>query len=67
MAGGTLVDSNVLLDVMTDDTTWAPWSATALVEAIDRGPVVINPIICAEVSVRGSRHCPTSTSVRTQR
>lgn len=52
MAGGTLVDSNVLLDVMTDDPTWAPWSATALAQAIDRGPVVINPIIYAEVSVR---------------
>ena len=52
MAGGTLVDSNVLLDVMTDEPIWAPWSATALVQAIDRGPVVINPIIYAEVSLR---------------
>jgi predicted nucleic acid-binding protein len=52
MAGGTLVDSNVLLDVMTDDLTWARWSATALAQAFDSGPVVINPIIYAEVSVR---------------
>lgn len=47
----TLVDSNVLLDVFTDDPAWAGWSSQALVQALDEGPVVINPIVYAEVSV----------------
>lgn len=47
----TLVDSNVLLDVLTDDPTWAPWSSEALERAFDQGPVMINPIVYAEVSV----------------
>ncbi|MWV50951.1 PIN domain-containing protein [Rathayibacter sp. VKM Ac-2803] len=51
MNDATLVDSNVLLDVLTDDPTWSDWSAAALEEALDRGPVVINPIVYSEVSV----------------
>jgi predicted nucleic acid-binding protein len=47
----TLVDSNVLLDVLTDDPTWADSSSDAVAHALDRGPVVINPIVYAEVSV----------------
>lgn len=51
----TLVDSNVILDLVTDDPTWAPWSAVALSTSFDRGSVVINPIVYAEVSVRFDR------------
>ncbi|KAB1930666.1 type II toxin-antitoxin system VapC family toxin [Micromonospora sp. ALFpr18c] len=51
----TLVDTNVLLDVFTDDPKWAQWSATALAEARDAGHLVINPIVYAEVSVRFAR------------
>jgi predicted nucleic acid-binding protein len=47
----TLVDSNVLLDVFTDDPAWVGWSSEALVHAFDQGPVVINPVVYAEVSV----------------
>jgi predicted nucleic acid-binding protein len=47
----TLVDSNVLLDVITEDPTWSGWSSSALAEAADGGAVVINPIVYAEVSV----------------
>ena len=47
----TLVDSNVLLDVLTDDRVWFGWSSEALAAALDSGPVVINPIVYAEVSV----------------
>lgn len=43
MSEVTLVDANVLLDVLTDDPTWADWSVTRLAEAIDGGTVVINP------------------------
>jgi len=52
---GTLVDSNVLLDVLTEDSTWADWSAHALIRAAEAGPLFINPIIFGEVSVRFSR------------
>ncbi len=55
MPEGTLVDTNVLLDVITEDPTWFGWSASALASAADIGPVWINPIIFAEVSVRFSR------------
>jgi len=50
-----LIDSNVLLDVMTEDTRWSPWSAASLEQAADRYRLVINPIIYAEVSVRYTR------------
>lgn len=47
---GTLVDSNVLLDVITEDDAWFDWSAAMLTEAADRGPVLINAIVYAEVA-----------------
>lgn len=55
MALGTLVDSNVLLDVITEDAGWFEWSSNALAHAADDGPLHINPIVYAEVSVRFSR------------
>ncbi len=51
---GTLVDANVLLDVLTEDPTWLAWSLESLAAAAERGPLHINPIIYAEVSVRFS-------------
>ncbi|GAB3963705.1 type II toxin-antitoxin system VapC family toxin [Actinoallomurus acanthiterrae] len=47
----TLVDSCVLLDLALEDPTWSEWSAHALVAAADEGPLAINPIIYAEVSL----------------
>ena len=47
----TLVDSNVLLDIVTDDPVWGEWSAAALTRSVDSGAVVINPLVYAEVSV----------------
>lgn len=52
---GTLVDSNVLLDVLTDDPAWSGWSTRALADSAEKGPLWVNPIIYAEVSVRFSR------------
>jgi predicted nucleic acid-binding protein len=46
----TLVDSNVILDVVTDDTAWGDWSAAMLARAAHAGRLVINPLIYAEVS-----------------
>jgi predicted nucleic acid-binding protein len=55
MSIGTIVDSNVLLDVFTDDRLWANWSAAHLASAFDAGPVLINPLIYAEISVAFDR------------
>lgn len=55
MAPGTLVDTNVLLDVLTEDEMWLAWSLRALSAAAEAGPLWINPIIYAEVSVCFSR------------
>lgn len=55
MTVGTLVDSNVLLDLITDDPIWAGWSGDALATAAEAGPLLINAVIYAEVSVRFSR------------
>ncbi len=46
----TLVDSNILIDVLSDDLQWARWSTATLAEVADEGQVVINPLIYAEVS-----------------
>jgi predicted nucleic acid-binding protein len=52
----TLVDSNVLLDIIQDDPAWAEWSSEQLAAAFDRGPVVINPVIFAEVALAFDTH-----------
>lgn len=54
-ATGVLVDSNVLLDLFTDDPAWAEWSAARLAAAFDAGQVVINPLVYAEISVAFDR------------
>ena len=46
-----LVDANILIDLFTDDPTWADWSEEALADAASSGEVIINPIIYAEVSI----------------
>ncbi len=46
-----LVDSNVILDVATDDPKWSDWSAEALARAADGAALVVNPLIYAEVSI----------------
>jgi predicted nucleic acid-binding protein len=45
-----LVDSNVLLDIASRDPTWLAWSRAALASALRSGPVLINPIVYAEVA-----------------
>jgi predicted nucleic acid-binding protein len=48
----TLVDTNVLLDLVINDARWADWSIAQLDAAALRGSVAINDIIYAELSVR---------------
>jgi predicted nucleic acid-binding protein len=45
-----LVDSNVILDLTTDDPVWADWSENTLASLANEAVLVINPIIYAEVS-----------------
>jgi len=52
VAAGTLIDSNVLLDILTEDPVWGDWSTDALADAAEAGPLYINPIVYSEVSIR---------------
>ena len=54
-AATVLVDSNVLLDVATNDADWFAWSSEALETAADQAVLAINPIIYAEISIGFSR------------
>ena len=49
-----LIDSNVLLDLMTEDPDWFAWSAEAVARGAYGSGVVINTVVYAEVSVRYS-------------
>jgi hypothetical protein len=52
MMADILVDSNVLLDVLTVDSAWFAWSSAALVQYGDESTFVINPVIYGEISIR---------------
>src|SRR4030042_5428365 len=45
-----LVDSNIILDIVTEDRRWFSWSSQALANYAETHTLVINPIIYAEVS-----------------
>ena len=45
------MDSNVLLDIATNDAKWSVWSEAALAECSEHTNLVINPIVYAEVSI----------------
>jgi predicted nucleic acid-binding protein len=48
----TLIDSNVLIDLLVDDPKWSDWSLAHLEQAALRGPLLINDIVYAETSTR---------------
>jgi len=50
-----LVDSNVILDVLTEDRRWFGWSSSRLAELAEQVTLVLNPIIYAEISIRFDR------------
>ena len=50
-----LVDSNVILDIVTKDPKWFQWSSETLTYYADHHILIINPIIYAEVSVGFAR------------
>lgn len=53
--GGTLVDSSVLLDVFTENPEWLDWSQTRLAEAAQRGALILNAVVLAEIAPRFER------------
>jgi len=62
----TLVDSNVLIDVVVRDEQWAAWSIESLIEALDVGPVFVDQVVFAEISIgyRTAEACQEALAVR---
>jgi hypothetical protein len=54
-ASGTVVDSSVLLDVFTMDTAWGDWSQLQLTRAAQRGALILNAVVVAEIAPRFER------------
>jgi predicted nucleic acid-binding protein len=54
-AGGTFVDSSVLLDVFTEDPEWGEWSESQLIHAAQQGALVLNAVVVAEIGPRFER------------
>ncbi len=50
-----LVNSNVILDLLTEDPNWYDWSARTLEVYAEDSVLVVNPIIYAEVSISFDR------------
>lgn len=46
-----LVDTNVLVDVLTDDPRWADWSARQLAAQAKVHDLTVNPVIYSELSL----------------
>jgi predicted nucleic acid-binding protein len=50
-----LVDTNVILDVVSNDPQWAAWSQAQLDAASLKSTLLINPVIYAELSIAYER------------
>ena len=50
MKSRILLDTNVILDLLTLDKTWFDWSAKAIAAQQGSGCLVLNPVVCAEIS-----------------
>ncbi|NNG72567.1 type II toxin-antitoxin system VapC family toxin [Rhizobium laguerreae] len=48
----TLVDTNILVDLAVVGSDWHGWSRRRMLDVFKDGPVLINPIIYSEFSVR---------------
>ena len=47
---GVLFDTNVLLDIATKDERWFDWSKGHFISVVAQAPILINPIIYAELA-----------------
>ena len=50
-----MVDSNVLIDIFSDDPVWYQWSSQTLERYSENCQFVINPVIYAEISIAFER------------
>jgi predicted nucleic acid-binding protein len=50
MKSRILLDTNVILDLLTMDETWFDWSARTIAAQQKSGKLVLNPVVCAEIS-----------------
>jgi hypothetical protein len=50
----TLVDSNVLIDLLGNDRNWLDWSTEAMDRSAAQGPLLINELVFAELAVRST-------------
>ncbi|KIZ47454.1 MULTISPECIES: type II toxin-antitoxin system VapC family toxin [Rhodopseudomonas] len=48
----TLVDSNILIDIFSQNPQWWHWSLERMEEAARGGPLIINDVVYAETSIR---------------
>ncbi len=60
-----LVDSNVLLDIFSDDPVWFTWSEQMLSRYARTHDLVINPVIYTELSISFERIEELEASLRT--
>ena len=62
----TLVDSDVLIDLVGADSPWADWSSEALTLALENGTAFVNQVVYAEISVgfEAVEDCEWALSVR---
>ena len=51
-----LVDTNIVIDVSTNDPVWADWSQQQLDQAAEGEPLAINDIVYAELSAGHRRY-----------
>ena len=59
----TLVDTNVLLDVLSKDAIWLTWSLDALEARAAAGRLLINEVVYAELSARMDSEDEVNTAV----
>ena len=55
----TLVDTNILLDVLTNDPVWRNWSILNLGVRASQGRLIINEVVYAEMA----GHVPTASEL----
>jgi predicted nucleic acid-binding protein len=58
-----LIDSNVILDILTKDSEWFEWSFQRLAKHSTQGTLIINPIIYAEISIGFNRPEELDTAI----
>jgi predicted nucleic acid-binding protein len=63
----TLVDSNVLLDILTADAKWLAWSVETLNDRAEAGPLYFNEVVYAELAVKSMSEAELDDALVTTR